>query len=365
MRHHLAVVIMVFSLSSLAFGPAVLTESDFARCRVSPYQSERMAPRKLPQLDAKAALLVDGGSGTTLFAKNEHERLPPASTTKMVTALLAVEGANLGERVAVLPSDLMVGSVMGISVSEEPTLRELLYGLLLVSDNAVAEIVARHVAGSRESFVTGMNSWVAGAGLNDTHFCNPHGLDETGHYSSAHDLAVIGRRLLESPVLSEIVGTREQWAASRLLESTNELLGSYPGATGVKTGTTDAAGQCLVASASRGESWALAVVLGSQDRYGDAQTLLDHYFEGYQQVSLGLEPSSLARVRDSEGVWHPLVTKDTARVLMARWQATYLRSFLRVEVEEVTGTPDEPVGRMWYLLLDRTVAEYPLYLGVY
>jgi len=365
MRHHLAAVIILLSLSNLAFGPAVLTESDFARCRVAPHQSELLTPPTSPEITARAGLLVDGASGTTLFARNERERLPPASTTKMVTALLAVEGANLGDRVGILPSDLSVGSVMGISATEEPTLRELLYGLLLVSDNAVAEIIARHVAGSRESFMVAMNSWVAGIGLSDTHFCNPHGLDEANHYSSAHDLAAIGLRLLENPLLAEIVSTREQWAASRLLESTNELLGSYPGTTGVKTGTTDAAGQCLVASARRGESWALAVVLGSRDRYGDARALLDHYFGGYQQVSLGLEPSPLARIRDSEGVWRPLVTRDSARVLMARWQAAYLRSFLRIEVEDITGASDEPVGRMWYLLFDRTVAEFPLYVGAY
>jgi D-alanyl-D-alanine carboxypeptidase (penicillin-binding protein 5/6) len=365
MRHCLAVVIILLSLSNLAFGPAVLTESDFARSRVTPYQSELMVPRTIPQLTAKAALLVDGASGTTLYARNEHDRLPPASTTKMVTALLAVEGANLGERVAILPSDLAVGSVMGLSATEEPTLRELLYGLLLVSDNAAAEIIARHVAGSRESFMVAMNSWLAENGLSDTHFGNPHGLDEANHYSSAQDLVTIGLRLLESPVLAEIVSTREQWAASRLLESTNELLGSYPGASGIKTGTTDAAGQCLVASAERGESWALAVVLGSRDRYGDAKALLDYYFGGYRQVSLGLEPSPLARIRDSEGVWRPLVTRDTVRVLMARWQSAYLCSFLHIEVEEVAGTSDEPVGRMWYLLFDRKVAEFPIYVGDY
>jgi len=362
-RQLLAGLIMLLSLSILGFGPAALTESDFGRYRVSPYQADLMAPRSVPELSARAALLMDGASETVLYARNEHERLPPASTTKMVTALVAEAGANLGDHVLVLSEDLPVGSVMGLSAGEEPSLRELMYGLLLVSDNAVAEIIARHVGGSYEGFVSEMNTWVQDRGLDDTHFENPHGLDQVNHYSTAHDLAIIARHVMESPYLSEVVGTSEQWAASRLLESTNQLLSTYPGANGVKTGTTDAAGQCLVASARRGQSWALVVVLGSQDRYADASALLDHYFATCDQASLGLTRSPLTRVRDAQGDWRRLEVRETARVLVTRWQVDYLRSFLHVESNGLGATPGEPVGRVSYYLLGRAVAELPVYLG--
>lgn len=365
MRRYLPVAMTLLSLLSLAFGPAVLTESDFARYRVSPHEIEWMRARSVPDLSARAALLMDATSGTVLYGKSEHERLPPASTTKMVTALVAVKGANLGDRVAVMPGDLSVGSCMGLSATEEPTLNELLYGLLLVSDNAVAEIVARHVAGSKSAFVDLMNGWIGEHGLVDTHFANPHGMDEAAHFSSAYDLAIIGCHVVQNRTLSSIVATEEQWAASRLLKNTNELLGAYAGADGVKTGTTDAAGQCLVASASRDEGWALVVVLGSQDRYTDARTLLDHYFAGYVQASLGLEPSPLSRIRDGEGEWHPLVVRNTIPVLLTRWQARYLDSFLRVEEGGVSQDSDEPVGQISFDLFGQIIAELPLYVGEY
>jgi len=365
MRRYLPVAIALLSLLNLAFGPAVLTESDFARYRVLPYQIEQMVPHALPELSAKAALLMDGTSGTVLYAKREHDRLAPASTTKMVTALVAVEGANLGDHVAIMPSDLSVGSCMGLSAGEEPTMEELLYGLLLVSDNAVAEIIARHVAGSEQTFVDLMNQWVAQHGLQDTHFSNPHGFDETMHFSSAYDLAIIGRHLVQHGILSSIVATKERWAASRLLESTNELLGSYAGANGVKTGTTDVAGQCLVASARRDGGWAVAVVLGSQDRYADARALLDYYFAAYFQTSLSLVPSPLARIRLEGGEWHALVVRDGAQVLLTRWQAGYLRSFLWIDTANLSPGLGEAVGRVSYDLFGQTVAELPVYIGRY
>ncbi len=234
-----------------------------------------------------------------------------------------------------------------------------------MSDNAVAETIARHVAGSEEAFVGLMNDWATAHDLRDTHFSNPHGMDEAMQFSSAHDLAIIGRHILENPILSTIVSTKEQWAASRLLENTNELLGTYPGANGVKTGTTDAAGQCLVASARRGEGWALAVVLGSLDRYADARALLDHYFAGYYRTILRLDASPLARIRDADGEWCPLIARDEVPVLLTRWQARYLCSFLRVETEDVSPGSEVPVGRVSYDLFGQTIAEVPVYAGVY
>ncbi|MCG2768759.1 MAG: D-alanyl-D-alanine carboxypeptidase [Anaerolineae bacterium] len=365
MRRYLPVVIALLSLLNLAFRPAVLTESDFARYQVSPYQIEQMVPRPMPELSAKAALLMDGTSGTILYAKSEHDRLAPASTTKMVTALVAVQGANLGDHVAIMPSDLFVGSCMGLSTGEEPTIEELLYALLLVSDNAVAVTIARHVAGSEKTFVGLMNQWVTEHGLQDTHFSNPQGFDETMHFSSAYDLAIIGRQLIQSRILTSIVATKEQWAASRLLENTNELLGTYAGANGVKTGTTDAAGQCLVASAKRDGGWVVAVVLGSQDRYADARALLDYYFTGYFQTSLSLEPSPLARIQIEGGEWRPLVVRDDAQVLLTRWQVGYLRSFLWIDTANLSPGLGEAVGRVTYDLFGQTVAELPVYIGGY
>jgi len=364
-RTGLLAFILIGSLLSVAFGPATLTESDFALCPVFPHQISMMAPGTPPQLSATASILMEGHSGTVLYASNAHQRLPPASTTKLVTALVALQRANLGDRVTVQASDLTVGSSMGLAAGEELTMEDLLYGLLLPSDNAAAVVIARYVAGSESAFVQLMNDLVAEMGLQDTHFMNPHGLDEVNHFSSAYDLAQIARKVLAHPVLSQMVATREKWAASRLLTNRNQLLGQYSGAIGVKTGTTDAAGECLIAAVKRGDDLVIAVVLGSEDRYADARELLDYYFRRFCQVRLYLEQNALARLADTEGHSLMLQTDFEGSVLLPRWQVEMLHPYRLIQTESPTPQPGNPVGKLVFYLCNSIIAELPLSIGGY
>src|SRR3990172_91439 len=175
-----------------------------------------------------------------------------------MTALLALERGQLDRlvRVDVDASQLGYSSVMGLRPGEELTLEDLLYGLLLPSGNDAALAVAGHLGGSVARFVDLMNQRAAELGLVNTHFANPHGLDAPEHYSSAADLVRLARTAMANPTFAKIVSTRERTVRGKLatyeLRNTNRLLGTYPGVDGVKTGSTDAAGQCLVAAAQRG-----------------------------------------------------------------------------------------------------------------
>ena len=174
-----------------------------------------------------------------------------ASTTKIMTALLVLEQANLNDVVTVFPAALVGEASMGLVAGESLTVEDLLWGLLLRSGNDAAAALAEHVAGSQQAFVDLMNQRAAELGLTSTHFANPHGLDAPDHYSSAEDLWRLAELAMANPAFRTMVATQSHEAAGRQLFNINELLGLYPGADGIKTGTSDAAGQCLVGSASQ------------------------------------------------------------------------------------------------------------------
>lgn len=246
-----------------------------------------------PELSARAATLVDARSGQVLHARQADERLAPASTTKLMTALLVVETGRYFDRVTVEAADLVGGSVMGLTAGETLSVRELLDGLLLVSGNDAAYALARYV-GARQPgpgapvarFVARMNARAAALGLRNTSFRNPEGLDTPGHYSSAADLATLARAALREPVIAQVVATSAATIHGRqrvyTLRNINRLLGTYPGTLGVKTGTTEAAGECLIALVERDGHRLLSVVLGSGDRYADTRALLDWGFAAHR-----------------------------------------------------------------------------------
>ncbi|MGB9826330.1 MAG: D-alanyl-D-alanine carboxypeptidase family protein, partial [Desulfofundulus sp.] len=208
-----------------------------------------------PRVTADAAVLMDATTGQVLYAKNAHQPRPPASTTKILTALLAIEGGKLDQVVTVSPGAAAVGeSSMHLFPGQHLTLEQLLYGALLRSGNDACVAIAEHIAGSEANFVLLMNQKARQLGARDSHFCNPHGLPARGHLSSAYDLALLTRYALKNPTFKSLVSTRYHgfstppWGEYHL-HNTNRLLWSYQGADGVKTGTTSEAGMCLVASA--------------------------------------------------------------------------------------------------------------------
>jgi D-alanyl-D-alanine carboxypeptidase len=240
-----------------------------------------------PVITAQQVAVLDAQSGLLLYARAAHAHEAPASTTKIVTALVALQHIDSLDRVVPVTVDgwrmaaTDGSSVMGLVPGQRLSLRTLLFGLLLPSGNDAAEQLARTLAASREQFVGWMNQAVASAGLTDTHFTNPSGLDADAHYSSAYDLAHLARLALQDDVFATVVATSTYTGEGLTLVSHNPLLGTYSGADGVKTGTTDAAGHALVGSAVRDGHRVLVVVLHADDTLADSTALFDWAWQSF------------------------------------------------------------------------------------
>lgn len=237
---------------------------------------------------AKGAVLIDGDSGRVLFAQNADQRLPMASTTKVMTALLALENASLDETVTAGANAAGVpGTSLYLSKGETLSMEHMLYGLMLRSGNDAAVAVAEHIAGSVPAFADMMNARAEALGAN-AHFVNPHGLDAKGHGISALGLALVMREAMKNEAFRTITGTRRKiipWVGneySRVLENKNRLLKTYEGATGGKTGYTGKAGRCLVFSAARDGLQLIGAVLNCPTWFDTATALLDYGFENFR-----------------------------------------------------------------------------------
>ena len=238
--------------------------------------------RFVPPLGARSAILVDATNGRVLWALRPHSRRPIASTTKIMTGLLALKHLPLHGVVTVDPAATRVPLVKeGLRPRERVRTWKLLYSLLLYSGNDDASALAIAVGGSRHGFLRMMNAEAQRLGLRDTHFNSPSGALDERNFSSAWDLAALARYAMRDARFRRIVRTRVKrvpWSAPTFEKeyvNNNLLLGTYRGANGVKTGWTTKAGHCLVASAKRGRLELIAVVLRSGDRYGDARRLLN------------------------------------------------------------------------------------------
>ena len=236
---------------------------------------------------AESAVIVDGESGALLYAKNGHTRLPQASTTKIMSAIVAIENGRLTDRVTVdVDSNYLAATtestVMGLMPGRNVSVETLLYGMMLESGNDAAIALAKHIAGSEARFVEMMNAKAQALGLKNTQFKNSHGLDADGHYSSAYDLAIMARYGMQNPTFYSLSSTRQWQGDGYNLWNLNKLLPVYPGADGVKPGFTDAAGRCLVASAVRDNHRVFVTVLNSSDTTGDSRGLLDYAFDGFR-----------------------------------------------------------------------------------
>lgn len=343
------------------FGPPVLTDGGYPALRLTPEDIERlMATKQEVALTAASALLVDLDAGQTLYARLPDEPRPPASTAKLMTALLTLQQATLDDPVTVSAAAAGTeGSRMGLVAGETLTVRDLLYGLLVASGNDAAVALAEHIAGSEADFVAVMNSTAAALGLSATHFANPHGLDAAGMTSSANDLLTVARAALAYPAFVEIVATKDISVAGHALTNTNELLGVYPGADGIKTGTTDEAGQCLVASVSRDGHRLVAVILSSQDRYADARALFEFAGAGWQWRSVSLPADALAWEVGSDNLGYRLRAASSSDIFLPVWQWAQVQPVRRIDAS-VPLTSTLTVGTVAWMLADEVVATAPL-----
>lgn len=262
-----------------------------------------------PNLAASAAILMDFTTGKVIFAKNSTERRAPASTTKILTALVALERGELNQVITTSHKASKIGgSSIWLAPGEKHTLKELLYGILLNSGNDASVAVAEGLAGSEAKFAGWMNEKARVIGAKDTCFKNSNGLPEPGHYTTAYDLALITRYALHNPVFAEIVKTKKKainWPGreyNRLLVNHNKLLWRYEFADGVKTGYTRQAGRCLVASATKNGQRLIAVVLNSKLMYEDTRKLFEYGFNNYQLLTVVGSGQEIGSIPVMEGV---------------------------------------------------------------
>ena len=248
-----------------------------------------------PCVSAKSAILIDLEENCVLFEKNAHQRLPMASTTKIMTALVVAELMPLETLVSIPQSAVGVeGSSVYLSAGELLTIKDLLMALLLESANDAAKALAEICSGSVEKFAEKCNEKAQELGLKNSHFTNPHGLFDEEHYTTAYDLAIISAHALKNQQILEIVSTKtatiplkvtEQnpfGEGVRHLKNHNKMLSLYEGAIGVKTGYTKKSGRCLVSAAKRDDLTLIAVTLSAPDDWQDHTSMLDYGFENFE-----------------------------------------------------------------------------------
>jgi len=249
------------------------------------------APAAPEGIEAKSRIVVDARGGDVLASHAARRHLPIASTTKLMTAYVAMKELPLDKIVRAAPYHPIYGeSLMGLKTGERVSVRDLLYGLILVSGNDAAHTLAVSAAGSQERFVGQMNRYAAALGLADTHYANPVGLDQAGNYSSAADLATLTQRLLRDPAFARIADSRTALLRSlrppRRIDTLNYLLELAPWATGVKTGHTFDAGYVLVGSGEKKGVELVSVAIGAptdETRFTDNLTLLEYGFSQYRR----------------------------------------------------------------------------------
>lgn len=325
---------------------------------------------EIPDIQAKAAIIMDESSGRVLYEQNTHERLPEASLTKIMTALLVIENGNLDQKVKISKHAAETGeSSIWLEEGEILSRRELLYSLMLNSANDAAVALAESVAGSEERFVAKMNDRAQELNLKDTHFANPHGLTAEGHYSSAYDLASLARVGMDNNLFSQVVVTRETnvpWIGhpwQRSLFNRNQLLSRYEGARGVKTGYTNQAGPCLVGAAQRGQLKLITVVLNTPSIYDDTEKLLDYGFQHYEAVVLK-DASKARQVKVKKGTKDFVEIKPEQDVVVAVLPEEKEHISIKTEIPEEVRAPvkkDVVLGKGKVFLKGKEIAQVNYY----
>ncbi|MBR0491705.1 MAG: D-alanyl-D-alanine carboxypeptidase [Clostridia bacterium] len=248
----------------------------------------------LPDINSRAAVVIDRATNTILYGKKETEHRKMASTTKIMTCLLVIENCDLSETIEVSKKSAGTGgSRLGLKTGDKITINDLLYGLMLCSGNDTAVALAEHIGGSIEGFAEIMNNRAKELGLENTHFVTPHGLDADEHYTTAYELAKLTNYALNNEIFAKIVGTKTYSVTingyPKTISNTNELLGNLNGVYGVKTGFTNGANRCLVTACKRNNLDIICVVLGADTkkfRTQDSIKLIEYSFKTFTPVNV-------------------------------------------------------------------------------
>ncbi|CAB3392816.1 D-alanyl-D-alanine carboxypeptidase family protein [Kyrpidia spormannii] len=348
----------------------------------SPVAAKRPRAETSPKLaeHAVSAVLMDAATGTVLMEKNSHEKLPPASITKIMTMLLTVEALERGQ---VQLSDRirtseraasMGGSQIFLEPGEEMTLDDMMKGIAVASANDASVAVAEYLAGSEAEFVSLMNRRAEELGMRDTHFVNCNGLPAEGHYTSAYDIAIMSRELLKHPQVLRWTSLYEDYLRKNTdrpfwLVNTNKLVRYYPGVDGLKTGFTGSARYCLSATAKKGDFRVIAVVMGeptSKQRNAEVTQMLDWAFGQYQFVKLYGPGDPVGQVRLDKGDPEkaPVTVRQSVGVLLRRGESkTGIRARVVVSPGAAPKKKGALVGKVVVYRDDQPVSAAPLYLA--
>lgn len=329
-----------------------------------------------PPLSAQGAILMDAKTGQILYERNMNKKLAPASTTKILTAIIAIESGRLDETTRI---SAQAASTRGSSLDLYPgqliTLRELVTGLLLRSGNDAAVAIAEHLAGSVEAFVRLMNDKAVSIGACHTNFDNPHGLSTPNHLSTAFDLATIARYALVNPTFSQIVSTKEtdiEWldrkghSHDRNLRNTNKLLWMLADADGVKTGTTAQAGPCLISSATRDNQKLIAVVLHDHARWYDSMRLLKYGFDTYELYDYAADGTVFTALPIENGMLPMVDALVDGPASLVVPTADYLTVTVEVDLPEKIKAPiyqGQKIGELIFYSQDKAVKTVDLVAG--
>ena len=323
----------------------------------------------LPSVSGKSAILMEKSSHTVIYQKNADVKLPMASTTKIMTAIVALEQVEPSLIVSVPASAVGIeGSSVYLYEGEKLSMEDLLYALLLESANDAATAIAITVAGSVEAFAELMNQKAASIGMTNTHFTNPHGLDNDEHYTTAYDMALLAAYCLDNATFSTIVATKRKTIplhdteGVRLLLNHNRLLRTYEGTVGLKTGYTKRSGRCLVSACVRDGVCLIAVTINAPDDWNDHMQMFDYGFANYESVRVAEKEALCFAVPVIGGVEAVVsVTNPTEICVAMRKNHGEIRQ--SVELPRWTAPTIEQgqqLGRVVYTCDGEEIAEVPL-----
>ncbi len=308
---------------------------------------------------AKACVLMYE-DGTCLYEKNADDRNLIASTTKIMTAIVCLENAELDDKVKIKPSHCLIeGSSMYLKAGEKYTVKELLLGLLLASGNDAAVALAEHVSGDISQFAALMNEKARELGMNNTSFANPHGLDEKGHYSSARDMARLMLYCMENKEFRELVSCYTTTIKDQHFTNHNKLIKSYPGCVGGKTGFTSAAGRCLVSCCERDGIRLVCVTLSAPDDWNDHIRLYDYAFESWTLHDLGKDTRFLVPLISGSRKSVAVKPSEELKIFASKNEKIEIKVDLPVFVYAPVKI-GETAGKICVIIKNDVVAELPL-----
>lgn len=319
----------------------------------------------VPNVEAKSAIVIDKETGRVLYEKDAYAKRPMASTTKIMTAIIALERGNMYDDVKISKRAASIGgSTVKLKEGESYKLEELMYGLLMKSGNDAAIAIAEHIGGNVDAFVNMMNAKAVSINALDTNFVNPHGLDRDNHYTTAYDLANIARYAMRDDRFARIVATRSKSISlGKSFNNTNEMLFLYHGCNGVKTGFTGKAGRCLVTSVKRGTEEYIAVVLGCETKNKRAQSskeILDYAYQNYKRYELinNTHVYTTLKVIKGKEEYIKVYAKDTIKLPLSEYERSSIYTNEYIQNDLMAPVCDnQNVGYIEFKVDDKIIAK--------